>query len=165
MTNNKGFTLVELMVVLGIFFLLLSWGVPAYSTWKKKHDVEADIARLFSDLQFARMTAYSRKTVTGVWWGNGNAGFKSYRVRVDSNKSDSVNDDGGTDSQLVTRATKFTVTPNDTLNSVGFDGRGFSKNSLKFRIDTNTGAALDCVTVSDTRIIAGRWISGDCKPQ
>lgn len=165
MKNNKGFTLVECMVVLAIFFLLLSWGVPAYSVWKKKHDVEADIGGLFSDLQFARMTAYSRKTITGVWWGTAATGFKSYRVRVDTNNNRSINDDGGAASQLGTKATKFTIIPSAVQDSVGFDGRGFSLSSLTFRIDTNTGAAIDCVVVSDTRIIVGRWTSGVCKPR
>ena len=71
MKKESGFTLVELMVVVSITVLLLTWGIPSYSTWKKKHDIENQMVQLYSDLQFGRMTAYGSKVVSGVCWGTG----------------------------------------------------------------------------------------------
>ena len=71
MKKESGFTLVELMVVVSITVLLLAWGIPSYSTWKTKHDIENQMVQLYSDLQFGRMTAYGRKVVSGVCWGTG----------------------------------------------------------------------------------------------
>ncbi len=71
MKEESGFTLVEVMVVVSITVLLLAWGVPSYSTWNKKHNIENQMVQLYSDLQFARMTAYGSKVVSGVYWGTG----------------------------------------------------------------------------------------------
>ena len=71
MKKESGFTLVELMVVVSITVLVLAWGIPSYSTWKKKHDIENQMVQLYSDLQFGRMTAYGSKVVSGVCWGTG----------------------------------------------------------------------------------------------
>ena len=69
MKKESGFTLVELMVVVSITVLLLAWGIPSYSTWNTKHDIENQMVQLYSDLQFGRMTAYGSKVVGGVLWG------------------------------------------------------------------------------------------------
>ena len=71
MKKESGFTLVELMVVVSITVLVLAWGIPSYSTWRTKHDIENQMVQLYSDLQFGRMTAYGRKVVSGVFWGTG----------------------------------------------------------------------------------------------
>ena len=70
MKKERGFTLVELMVVVSITVLLLAWGIPSYSTWKKKHDIENQMVQLYSDLQFGRMTAYGRQSRIGRMLGS-----------------------------------------------------------------------------------------------
>ena len=70
MKKESGFTLVELMVVVAITVLVLAWGIPSYSTWRTKHDIENQMVQLYSDLQFGRMTAYGRKVVSGGILGN-----------------------------------------------------------------------------------------------
>ncbi len=113
MKKESGFTLVELMVVVSITVLLLTWGVPSYSTWKMKHDIENQMVQLYSDLQFGRMTAYGRKVVSGVYWGAGatipqNSG---YQIRSDANNGNGSIDDTGTDVQIgATVLPKYAIT-------------------------------------------------------
>jgi prepilin-type N-terminal cleavage/methylation domain-containing protein len=168
MKKEGGFTLVELMVVVSIAVLLLAWGLPSYSSWKKKHDVENQMVQLYSDIQFGRMTAYSGKVVSGVWWG-GNTPFASYQIRSDANNNGTI-DDTGVDTQIgATVSPKYAITSSAAQNSVSFDGRGFwspsGPNPITFSVAPSFGAAVDCVTVSSTRVTLGKMTAGSCAPK
>jgi len=179
MMQQRGFTLIELMVVVSITLLLLGWGIPSYSTWKKQHDVENQMIQLYSDLQFGRMYAYGNKVTAGVWWGGGNS-IQSYQIRYDnSNPPNYVIDDTGIDKQIGSTvsvmpdvgAITVTCSPAGNQNSVNFDGRGFlssaygvdTASSLTFSVAPDYGAGIDCVAVSFTQIILGKMNEGTCK--
>ncbi|NLJ29504.1 MAG: prepilin-type N-terminal cleavage/methylation domain-containing protein [Deltaproteobacteria bacterium] len=155
MKKEDGFTLVEAMVVLVIFALLTTFGVPAFSAWKKKQDVEGEISRLHSNLQYARMKAYTEKVTWGIYWG-GSDNFTAYSVKKDGNGDGDINDPSGTDEIIESANAKSTITTNGAL-SMGFDGRGFCKNPATFYISVSAGAAKNCVATSRTRIITGKW--------
>ncbi len=168
MKKEGGFTLVELMVVVSITVLLLTWGIPSYSSWKKKHDIENQMVQLYSDIQFGRMTAYGSKVVSGVWWGGG-ASITSYQIRSDANGNGVIDDN--VDTQIgATVSPKYGITPSvNNQNSVSFDGRGFLNtpgqdpaNPITFYVASSSGVAIDCVAVSSTRIILGKMNAGNC---
>jgi prepilin-type N-terminal cleavage/methylation domain-containing protein len=162
MKKERGFTLVELMVVVSITMLLLAWGVPSYSSWKKKHDVENQMVQLYSDLQFGRMTAYGGKVVSGVYWGGGPS-ITSYQIRSDANNNLIIDD--SVDKQIgATVSPKYAITASVNQQSVSFDGRGFLSpaNPITFSVSPAFGAAMDCVAVSSTRIILGKMNAGNC---
>ncbi|MFZ0931783.1 MAG: prepilin-type N-terminal cleavage/methylation domain-containing protein [Syntrophobacteraceae bacterium] len=183
MKEERGFTLVELMVVVSITVLLLAWGVPSYSTWKKKHDIENQMVQLYSDLQFGRMTAYGRKVVAGVYWGTGASipTTTPYQIRYDANANNSI-EDTGTDVQIgaaVTLKYPITISANQngvsvTQNSASFDGRGFLNytgypadpaTQIIFSVSSSYGAAMDCVNVTSTKITLGKMNAGICLPK
>jgi type IV fimbrial biogenesis protein FimT len=166
MKEERGFTLVELMVVISITALLLAWGMPAYSTWKEKHDIENEIVQLYSDLQFARMTAYGNKVLTGVWWGGG-ANIAAYQIISDADGDGAIGNSSG-DTEIGAGVTaKYSITSTVSQNSVSFDGRGFLNppNPTSFYIASSSGAASDCVSVSLTRINVGKWDGTSCNPK
>ena len=186
MKKESGFTLVELMVVVAITVLVLGWGIPSYSAWRTKHDIENQMVQLYSDLQFGRMTAYGRKVVSGVFWGTGGTIPKStpanptpYEIRYDnSNPLNNSIDDTGTDVKIPgPAAIKYPITvvvsPVQILNSVSFDGRGFLNtlnqaapaSSITFSVSSSSGAAMDCVAVTSTRITLGKMNAGNCAPK
>ncbi len=168
MKKERGFTLIELMVVISITVLLLAWGIPSYSTWKKKHDIESQMVQLYSDLQFGRMTAYGDKVVSGVYWGTGASipTSSGYQIRSDANNNGVIDDSA--DTQIgATVYPKYAIIPSVNQNSVSFDGRGFLSpaNPITFSVSPSSGAAIDCVAVSSTRIILGKMNAGSCAPK
>lgn len=171
MKKFNGFSLIEAMVVLAIFALVITFGIPAFSTWNKKQDAEGQISKLYNDLQYTRMKAYSDKVVCGIWWG-GSSTFTSYILKEDGNSASGTAPDGdiddasGTDEFIETVASKYSITTtNNATNRLEFDGRGFSRNLASFYIPSSSGAAQDCLTVSRTRIIMGRWNGTNCIPK
>lgn len=171
--TQRGFTLIELMVVVSIAMLLLAWGLPAYSTWNARHNVEGEMARLYSDLQFARMTAYGSKNLTGIYWG-GSAKITQYQIMTNTTATTSIDSgSGATQVDALASTGKNPVTPTPNQNSVSFDGRGllYTGNSndpasqLTFYITPSYGAAVNCVSVSLTGIVSGKWNGTNCNPR
>lgn len=176
MKKEHGFTLVELMVVVSILVLLLAAAVPAYSTWKKKHDIETQMVQLYSDLQFARMYAYSSKVVSGVYWGGGTSISSSnpYQIRYDASVPLNNSIDDSVDVTIGNPVIpKYPITC-PAQNSVSFDGRGFLNinaaagdpaNTVTFYVSPSYSASMDCVSVSSTRVILGKMSGGNCAPK
>jgi prepilin-type N-terminal cleavage/methylation domain-containing protein len=179
MKEERGFTLIELMVVVSIILLLLAWGIPAFSTWKTKHDIENQMVQLYSDLQLGRMTAYSNKVISGVLW-QGGVSFTSYQIMTDTLNKGTIDNNAtqvpGTGTVTLKQNDAVSVstspaTPNQT--SVSFDGRGFlytanapdTAASIAFYVPSSSGAGMDCVAVSTTKITLGKWNAGSCTPK
>ena len=171
MKTQDGFSLVELMVVVSIALLLLMWGIPAFSTWNKKHTIEGQMTQLYSNLQLARMTGYSRKILSGIYWGN-TTSITSYQVNSNNN---GLQGTGSGDTQIAppvtvsSRCPNITMTASDgtTPTNLAFDGRGFGPTgkTITFSVADSQGAGLDCVAVSNTRIILGKMNGATCNPK
>ncbi len=171
--SQRGFTLVELMVVVALIALLMVWGIPAYSTWNSRQNVEGEIGRLYSDLQFARMTAYSNKNLTGIYWGGG-TNLTQYSIETNTNTdATSIDDPAVTKPLGATVSTgKFPITATQNQKSVSFDGRGLlytgdtndPATQVTFYITPNYGAGTNCVAVSLTSIVSGKWDGTNCNP-
>jgi prepilin-type N-terminal cleavage/methylation domain-containing protein len=188
MKKQGGFTLVELMVVVSIAALLLAWGIPSFNTWNIKHGIEGQMVQLYSDLQFARMTGYGDKAASGVYWGTGaiiatstSANPTSYFIRSDSSSNPvAMAIEQPPFITITATATKYPINvnvsanPKQILNSVSFDGRGFllpapnqttAPSNVTFYVMSNSGAAIDCVAVTSTRITIGKMNAGLCAPK
>ena len=113
MSGRDGFSLVELIVVIVIFGFFMALGSPAFSTWQKKHTVEDQIEKLYSNLQFARMKAYAEKVTWGVWWGattsSTTTSFNRYEIRRDKNLDGDITDANETNPQSAV-SLKYPVT-------------------------------------------------------
>jgi len=176
MKKEAGFTLIELMVVVSIMLLLLAWGIPSYTTWKLKHDVENEMIQLYSDLQLGRMTAYGSKVVSGVLWaGAASTNITSYQIMSDTNNNGTI-DNGATQVPGTGTVTpKYPIVSSADQQSVSFDGRGFLYTAnasdpadpvtFSVNVSLSSAAAMNCVCVSTTKITLGKMNAGVCQPK
>lgn len=66
MSNKRGFTLVEMMVVVSVFGILVAMSLPAFSSYVRSNRLSTSVNRLAADLQMARSTAIANGSVIQV---------------------------------------------------------------------------------------------------
>ena len=66
MRKDSGFTMIELMVVIGIMAILSAIAIPSYIKWLPKHRVGSAARAVMSAMEFARSNAIKRNTVVRV---------------------------------------------------------------------------------------------------
>ena len=62
----RGFTMTEMMVVVGIIALLSAIAVPNYLDWNRKYQLRGAVGDLHGNLQLARMSAMNQNTTVTV---------------------------------------------------------------------------------------------------
>lgn len=72
---RRGFTLVELLIVIGIMALLFAFALPAFNTMGRGSKVNAAILQLRTILTFARQNAITKNERTYVIFPNDNSVF------------------------------------------------------------------------------------------
>ena len=64
--KHRGFSLVEMMVVIGVFGLLTALSLPAFSRYVRSNRVSTSVSRFAADLQMARSRAIANGRVIRV---------------------------------------------------------------------------------------------------
>lgn len=83
-----GFTLIELMVVVGIVVVLATLAAPSYRDYILTQRLKAVTAALVTDLQYARSEAASRSRRVFLHFKTDNAGPSCYTIYVDRSDRD-----------------------------------------------------------------------------
>lgn len=166
MKKQSGFTLIELMVVISLMALLLTWAIPAFSSWKQKHDVEGEMAQLYGDLQFARSEAYTNNEVAGISWSG--TSFSQYQIMTNATADCTSIGSGGSSLVATVSTINHPITSSQNLQSLSFNNRGIvsspSTLPLTFYITPSYGSPTNCISVSLTRISLGTWNGSNCAP-
>ena len=118
MRKDSGFTMIELMVVIGIMAILSAIAIPSYIKWLPKHRVGTAARAVMSGMEFARSNAIKTNSDVSVNF-------------IFGSDSLTVTNSGGT---LRTRQMPGDVNLKDDEddglgNSVTFNGHGFSDES------------------------------------
>jgi len=88
--KTQGFTLLELLIVIAFVAIIMAIGMPDFSKWKEKHEINGQAKKVYFDMMLARSTSVKNDNNVSVTF---NADKNFYKVHDDTN-SDGVEDHG-----------------------------------------------------------------------
>jgi Tfp pilus assembly protein FimT len=89
LANSRGYTMPELVVIMGIIAIFSASAIPNYSRWVLKRQVDGEAKKLSMELQLARISAIKNNNNVRVTFNNPAA--NQYTVHDDSNNDNVVN--------------------------------------------------------------------------
>lgn len=165
----KGFSLVELIVVIGIISIILSIVSINFSSWQKKYSIENQAKEMMADLSDLRMRAIQTKSnhVAVLSASPTMMTFKSYSSEEPVTLANGK--------PMFSKTLKYSISNNATslvpCVDINFTTRGYTQsvpaggmfsNQTIYILPTGTGAAIDCLVISNTRINLGKYNGTDC---
>lgn len=161
--DQRAFSLIELIVIMGIMTILLSIATLSFNQWSRKAAIEAQTRVLLSDLTGARLEAVSGKQRRSIVLNPDSYSLKNY------SSADESSTGGGT--IVYTKILKYPIASMSGVfsgNHVVFNTRGFVEIPPYPTIRTipsYSGAAFDCIVISAARNNIGKVekVSGNDK--
>ena len=172
--DRRGFTVVELFIVLAIISTLLGLGMFSYNKIRDRLDAERQMKEMFTDLMNARVRAMQRNRTHFVV-------FTASQYTIYEDTSPEPDGDGtltiGADEQFQQKNLhpKFPVTwPVEwtPASPLRFDGKGIVPTDptdgvggdppWTVRLSTATSGEYDCIKISEIKITLGKWDGTTC---
>ncbi|WP_431686870.1 GspH/FimT family pseudopilin [Hahella sp. NBU794] len=154
--KQKGFTLVELMVVLTILAIALAFGLPSMGYIIDSNRLTSSTNELVGALNFARSEAVKRGRTVRISGPNGKTGWQQgYQVWIDTNNSSSY-DDG--EELRIFDAFKDETTAIGPAAAISFSGSGFASGATSIKLcsgnkNITTGRKVDVSSAGRVTII------------
>ena len=165
----RGFTIVELVVVMAIIAILLGIATLYFSQMVVKNGIESQTRQLLTDLQTARAQALFSKRPTTMTFQPASYKFRQYSSVYETVSS-------GTTVTSTTVKRQMSLVSGDALSGtlVLFDAQGVAEKSsgevldtpITIRVNpTGSGAVYDCVIIDSARSTIGGMANGSCVPK
>lgn len=160
--NHKGFSLTELIVVMGIIGILLGIVSLNFHDWQIKSQIEKQAREIYTDFNTARTESIFRKTRHSVIMNTDGTGYVMRRY----SSPDEVTSAGMI---INTKKTTYLLTKENGTNFGALEGifmfdiRGTTNDLNTIRVNpTNSGATFDCVVIHTVRTNLGKMEGSAC---
>lgn len=157
--RDKGFTLVELIVVIGLAAILLALSTLNFNEWMTRRQVERQTRELYSDLMELRVASMTRKQRTAVFFGPQQLRFMTYSspdedVIIGGTPREPMN--GKTLRYEIRKGVDLEAFDIDSDN-IAFDTRGFTNDMMTIVVvPLQSSGGENCIVVSAGRTNIGR---------
>jgi prepilin-type N-terminal cleavage/methylation domain-containing protein len=146
--GERGFTIVEVMVVVTIVGILLLLASLQFSSYAQKANIESQVRSMYADVMEARSQAMLQKV--------------DRSVNVTSNGYAIYPSQTGTGIPVLQKTFKF-QTVSDSPLIVSFDTRGVANVSKTVCVEpAGNSATIDSIRITETMIQMGKWSGGVC---
>jgi prepilin-type N-terminal cleavage/methylation domain-containing protein len=162
--NNRGFSIVELVVVIGIMGILLSIVTLDFNSMQNKSFIEKQCREFVSDVVSLRMQAMTRKQQHMITINSNNYIFTRYTSPADDGLSAT--------SRILNKNSTYTLTDTSGTaysgSNIIIDERGFTGSGASFGQTIVVGpavskASVNCVVISNARVNAGKMNGANCE--
>lgn len=159
--RSRGFSLIELLMIIGILSILYAIGTISFNAYQKRYRAEAQTRLLFSEIQKARADAICQRRGTRI---------KVYRDRFElySTQQDDTNGVQPLQAHLLGLPVVYREDVDPYI--IDIDSRGIieredSQGSICIE-ESDVTVGVDSITVSATRTSIGKKRQGnDCKSE
>lgn len=173
MGHSKGFTMIELLVAVVVFGILTAMAVPNFLSWISKYNLKAAADELYSNMQFARLSAVKQNkewalvfdTTNGIYYvcsDDGDGDWTTLDVNQDIERTVVLSDHAQDIAFGMGNATKnVTLTGGTFASGAVFGPRGTCGSEGYIYLTNDTGRAYAVGAGLGGVIIYRQWMDTD----
>ncbi len=158
--NERGMSIIELMIVVGLIGLLAAILSNSYQGWSEKYRVETSVKEMFADLMDARGRALQRNRAHIVSLSTSPARYLVYEDTSPAPDGNGTLEAADTWLRTVAVRYPFTVSPAGTT-AINFNRDGLlslnTGDTGFIRLTSPVVSDYDCITLGPTRIKMGQF--------
>lgn len=143
MMNDKGITVIELLVTITVIAIISTIAVPSFNKWLKRYQIESDTKRIYGFIQEARGRAFSQKI----------------DLTIDISGTTTVLKD--TEGAVLTSIDTKTIYKNSTI-TISKRGVISSGSSVLPSAVSGLKPQYNCISISDLRARLGYYDGSGC---
>lgn len=167
--KDNGFSIIELLVVIGIVSILLAIAAINGRDWMDRYRVEGQIKEMYTDLMNARVSAMQKNRVFFVTLAPNQ--YSIYDDTYSAINPSSPDGDGvlqrGNDRLVMQKTIQYTLNSSGDFNFTqnGLVSWSSGTNGGTISLTSSANPLSDCIALATTRILMGKMNGTNCVTQ